>query len=135
MLSPSPRERRACRAERGQIPSQQDFTDLVDATAVTVNNTSFVRADGTTAWTTGDPGIPYKQFTDTNTRNVLLLPAPGYRSYSNGRLSGQTSYGNYWLLSASSTANARRFSFAAGAANTTNADYVGLGFSLRCIKI
>ncbi len=63
------------------------------------------------------------------------LPAPGYRYYSNGQLLSQTSYGHYWMLSASSTADARRFDFNAGATYTTNTHYVGSGFSLRCIKI
>ena len=122
-----------------QIPSQQNFTDLVDATAVTVNNTNFVKVDTNGRpngnWSSIADGIPYKQFTDNATGNNLLLPAPGYRGYSNGQLYGQTSYGYYWVLSASSTTLARRFYFTAGATGTTGTDYVGDGFSLRCIKI
>ncbi len=65
----------------------------------------------------------------------ILLPAPGYRNDSNGQLNNQTTYGVYWMLSASAAATARRFNFSAGAPDTTDSNYVGFGFSLRCIKI
>ncbi len=68
-------------------------------------------------------------------RNNLLLPAPGYRDYSNGQLDRQTSYGRYWTSAAYSATNARYFNYYSSGTTTTNTGIVGYGFTLRCIKI
>ncbi len=59
----------------------------------------------------------------------------GYRNYSNGQLSLQTSNGYYWTSAAYSAMDARRFHYGSGGTATTDTRDVGHGFSLRCIKI
>ncbi len=62
-----------------------------------------------------------------------LLPAAGYRVYSDGQLYSQTSFGDYWVQ-AISTTHAQRLHFDSTGLDT-NANLVWYAHTLRCIKI
>ncbi|MEY3050639.1 MAG: hypothetical protein RLY31_424, partial [Bacteroidota bacterium] len=63
---------------------------------------------------------------------ALMLPAAGYRRYTDGTLFYRSYYGYYWSSAAYGSDNAWNLNFHSGSAGTYYYDFRRSGFSVRC---
>ena len=98
-----------------RVPTSAEQQTLLDATKVT------------NEWTTQN-GVKGRLFTDKTTKANLFLPAAGYRSFSDGRLSSAGSIVSYWSSTTNANIGALYFD-GADWGNTVRA----YGLSVRCV--
>ena len=64
----------------------------------------------------------------------IFLPAVGYRNNSNGALSNQSTYGDYWSSTQVSSTNGYGLSFYSSTSNPAYSGDKAYGFTVRCVQ-